>query len=136
MGQFLLDIRLLADKLREYNPTAIVAPIRGALVPAVYLSHLLEGSKVIPYHMDKEHNLPEGVDWSRTLILDDISDSGDTLSTLIARMSAHLSNVDAEGSFMIRTASLITRYTTKVVPNYTAFAINDGRWVVFPWEQQ
>jgi hypoxanthine phosphoribosyltransferase len=34
MGQFLLDIRLLADKLREYNPTAIVAPIRGALVPA------------------------------------------------------------------------------------------------------
>ena len=81
---------------------------RGGLILAVILSHYLE----VPLSNKITKN---------TLIVDDISDSGETF----LKFKRKYRN--------ILTASLLIRKSTKFVPNYFVKSI-DKDWVVFPWE--
>ena len=58
---------------------------------------------------------------SKTLIIDDISDTGETLA-------------DTEKLGFI-TATLSIRVGTKTLPHFYGELINDDRWLVFPWEK-
>jgi len=83
---------------------------RGGLVVAVALSHLLN----LPVITDK------GLVSSSTLVVDDISDGGTTLSTFVGRVGAIATIHIVEG--------------TKVVPDF--FALRRlAEWVVYPWEK-
>ena len=90
---------------------------RGGLIPAVMMSHAF-GIKYISYSSAKM--LPRDLK-KKTLVIDDISDTGKTLA-----------EADEEGFL---TASLALRSGSKTIPNFAGETINDDRWLVFPWEK-
>ena len=112
------QLNIIGDKLDIVDELEFVAGIpRGGLIPAVMMSHAF-GIKYISYSSAKA--LP-GELKKKTLVVDDISDSGKTLA-----------EADKEG-FLI--ASLALRSGSKTVPNFIGQTINDDRWLVFPWEK-
>lgn len=84
---------------------------RGGLIPATMLSHLLDIDMVVE---------EDGVD-EDTLIVDDISDSGETLEGF---MEGKENDV----------ATLYVRKGTRYFPDYHAYFLENDDWLVFPWE--
>lgn len=86
---------------------------RGGLIPAVVLSHRLK----IPMIFDKKKIS------KYTLIVDDISDSGETLMKLLKGKKYNVSVI-----------TLWTTLTTKRVPDLLLNVVKDNDWIIFPWE--
>lgn len=108
------QINVIADKLNNTSEFAAVTGVpRGGLIPAVMLSHKL-GLKYIPYQQAISKRRP-------VLVVDDISDSGLTLTDIGARG--------------FKTATLCVRYSTQYTPDYYGEEITSDRWLVFPWEE-
>ena len=111
------QLNTIGDKLEAIQKPKFVTGVpRGGLIPAVLLSHKfnipyigLEAAKTLPGELKK-----------KILVLDDISDSGNTLK----QIERH--------SFI--TATLAMRRSTTYVPEYVGEMILDDRWLVFPWE--
>ena len=91
---------------------------RGGLVPAVMLSHYMN-KKFKSYNevIEMTNNIRQKV-----LVVDDISDSGETL-------------YKAE-TFGFQTATLTVRHSTIFIPDFYGEKIDDDRWLVFPWERE
>ena len=91
---------------------------RGGLVPAVMLSHYMN-KKFKSYNevIEMTNNVRQKV-----LVVDDISDSGETL-------------YKAE-TFGFQTATLTVRHSTIFIPDFYGERIEDDRWLVFPWERE
>ena len=107
------QIEVLANKIGDNSKFTVVTGIpRGGLIPAVMLSHKL-GIKYMPYREAIKTLKP-------VLIVDDIADTGYTLTEL--------------GSRGFSTATLCYRYSTQYTPNYYGEEITDDKWLVFPWE--
>lgn len=112
--QFEKDIHILASNIAK-NPVKlryIYGIPRGGLVIAVRLSHLLKLSFVVEfYHRPYSQN-------RYTLIVDDVADTGKTLTKW--------------GSFGIATATLYRKDATCIEPAFCVRTINE--WIIFPWE--
>lgn len=93
------QIRLTSDQ----SPSIFGIP-RGGLIPAVMLSHHL-GIPLV--------NKPS----QRTLVVDEIADTGQTLKT-----------------FTQRSAVLIWKKSSVVKPSFHGRQVDSDRWIVFPWE--
>ena len=111
------QINKIGDKLEGLDLEFVAGIPRGGLIPAVMMSHAF-GIKYISYSSAKL--LPSELR-SKTLVIDDISDTGITMAEA------------DELNFL--TAALCLRFSTKTVPTLTGEIINDDRWLVFPWEQ-
>ena len=110
-------IEVLANKINNKEFKAITGIPRGGLIPAVMLSHKL-GVKYVPFNrFDSQVIYPD----KDILVIDDISDSGDTLI-----------NIGDKG---YKTATLCYRYSTKRIPEYYGEEIKNDMWIVFPWEE-
>lgn len=110
------QINIIRDKLEGLDLEFVAGIPRGGLIPAVMMSHAFK-IKYISYSSAKM--LP-GELKKKTLVVDDISDTGVTMA-------------EADQSGLI-TASLCCRLGTKTLPNFTGEIISDDRWLVFPWE--
>lgn len=106
------DCKKLAKKLKpiKFNFSNIYGGSKGGLVIAVILSHLLD----LPMILNKDQIT------KNTLIVDDISDTGNTLNKIL--------KVKKPKAIL----TLFTTQTTKVFPDYYVH-IKD-KWVVFPFE--
>jgi hypoxanthine phosphoribosyltransferase len=111
------QINTIGDKLDGYDLEFVAGIPRGGLIPAVMMSHAF-GIKYISYSSAKM--LPLDLR-KKTIVLDDISDTGVTLA-------------EADKLKFI-TACLCLRTGTKTVPNFVGTCISDDRWLVFPWEK-
>src|SRR3990167_4454373 len=102
--QFNKAVKLLADNLKPVSKFAknIYGLPRGGLILAVALSHQLD----LPLLFDKKKINKE------TIIVDDISDSGQTLTKLL------------KGKEYLRTVTLITKSKSIFQPSYT-YLIDD-----------
>lgn len=133
--------RKLAQRVRmdQWNPEIIVAISRGGLVPARILSdHLnlfdLASIKVEHYHavhrerMAKvRYPLVAPVKNRRVLVVDDVSDSGDTFDVAI-------DHLQAQGEpAILRTAVLHHKQVSHFIPDYFAEEIIEWRWIIYPW---
>lgn len=95
---------------------------RGGMVPAVTIAHHLEDKGVrVRLVPDIYHVLPSEL--HKLVIVDEICDSGDTFRVLKQLFP------------MAKTATLFHRIGAKFTADFHAFAINDDRWLQFPWEQ-
>ena len=110
------QINKIGDKLEGLDLEFVSGIPRGGLIPAVMMSHAY-GIKYISYSSAKM--LPLELR-KKTLVIDDISDTGLTMS-------------EADKLKFI-TSSLTTRVGTKTLPRLTGELISDDRWLVFPWE--
>jgi hypoxanthine phosphoribosyltransferase len=122
----------------NYQPDILIAIARGGLVPARILTDLLETPQVatirIEFYKDiaqpsiqpiLKQPLPIQVTGKKILIVDDISDSGQSLK--IAKQ--HLLE---KGASETRIATLYAKNATITMPDYVEKITE--RWIVFPWE--
>jgi len=102
---------IAAQITKEFsNITHIYGIPRGGLIPAVMLSHKLGIPLVIK----------RGYETLTTLIVDDISDSGETLE-------------DYEG---LNTAVLLHKpHTSRSVPTMYGSIHSSDAWIIYPWER-
>jgi hypoxanthine phosphoribosyltransferase len=111
------QINTIGDRLEGLDLEFVAGIPRGGLIPAVMMSHAF-GIKYISYSSAKM--LPGDLR-KKTLIVDDISDTGVTIA-------------EADKLKFI-TATLCLRKGSKTVPYFSGERINDDRWLVFPWEK-
>jgi hypoxanthine phosphoribosyltransferase len=113
------DIDNLVDKLANEVSQAPVPPLyitglpRGGLIPAVMLSHKLN----IPF---VNVSLIRALPTIDVLVIDDIADSGETLSQYKK----------------YSTAVLHYKPQSVIVPIYYAEEIKNNSWIVYPFERE
>ena len=113
----------------------IIGLTRGGLIPAICLSHKLD-TPMLPFNPHLLHangeergNIKLPISPAivrRILIIDEISDTGKTLSKCTKFFE--------KKGFNISTAAVYTnKQTTIFKPNFSVFD-SQKKWVVFPWE--
>jgi len=113
-AQFEQDIGKLAKKLAPYAKSIenIYGIPRGGLIPATYLSHRLGKPLITDYKKIS----------NKTVIVDDIADTGNTLSKLISAVK------------YLKVVVLFSTPWTKYIPDEFCRMKRDGDWIIFPWE--
>ena len=106
----------IGDRLEGVEVEFVSGIPRGGLIPAVMMSHAF-GFKYISYTSAKL--LPTELR-KKTLVIDDIADTGHTLKEAL------------ELKFI--TSTLAMRVGSVATPRLYGELITDQRWLVFPWE--
>ncbi len=139
--QFDCLCRRLVSKIREsdFQPDLIIAIGRGGYVPARILSDRLDimnltGFKIEHYRGAQKkaaavirYSLPAEVEGKRVLLVDDVSDSGDTFVVALAHVRERL-QPDA-----VRTATLHHKIVSSYEPDFYAEKVTEWRWIIYPW---
>ena len=128
-----------AIKSSRYDPELVIAIGRGGYVPArivcdFLLHSLLTSIKIEHWDIaackrpQASVRFPLAVDVSekKILIVDDVTDTGDTLK-------AAIDYVKSEGAGQIKTAVMQHKTSSAIVPDYYADLISDWRWIIYPW---
>ena len=125
-----IDFDELSSKLIDniynsgFQPDFIIGIPRGGLPLAVCLSHYFDA----PLKFEIEDSWKYSK--SKILIVDDISDDGDTLLNQLDVFYNEGFNPEN-----IKTAVLVERDTTKCNADFkAAIATKEDGWIVFPWE--
>lgn len=132
--------------LDNWKPDLILAPIRGGLVPGVYLSHYYN-VRLAPINLSLRDFKNDAVDLSilskyeNVLIIDDIIDTGETFSLLSEKLlgSDYHQYRTRSGITQVKFASLYYNISNKFdfAPDYYAKEINKAEedvWIEFPFE--
>ena len=133
--------RKLTRRIRTagFAPQLIVAIGRGGLVPARVLADQLNlfdlaTLKIEHYHaMYKEpharirYPLMAEVEGRRVLLVDDVSDTGDSLQVAIEHLR------ERGRPAQLRSAVLHHKRVSSFVPDYFAEEVVDWRWIIYPW---
>lgn len=133
----------LAEIIKEdkYQPDVIIAIARGGLVPAriiadvlgvidmlsIKVEHWVETASHTPQAKVK---YPYKLDLSgkKTLIVDDITDTGDSVELAKKYVSENFSPA------VIKTATMqYIKPVAKVKPDYVASIVEDWTWFMYPW---
>jgi hypothetical protein len=129
--------RMIAES--GFRPDMIVAIVRGGLVPARVLSDRLDvfdlaTVKIEHYrgaHKSREarirYALNARVDRRRVLVVDDVSDSGDTFEVALSHVREHGTPA------ALKTAVLHHKRASRFVPDYFAGEVVEWRWIIYPW---
>ena len=124
-------IKILDKKINDsdWRPDIILSINRGGCTPGVFLSHIRDIKHKVINISDK--NLNEYIlnKLSSILIVDDINDTGNTLSKIKKLLKGNISKV--------RFAVLINNNSSSFKVDYFAEEIDkniDNSWIVFPWE--
>ena len=112
-----IDIDEFTKRLKVERPTLkyIYGPPRGGSILAVCLSHSLK-LKFLPT-LDEPH-VPE-----QTLIVDDVSDTGETLQRVI-------------GNKHYVTLTIFIKIKTMYIPHYYKRIAHNNEWIVYWWEKE
>lgn len=133
--------RKLASKIKSsgYRPDLVIAIGRGGYVPArvvcdFLLHSLLTSIKIEHWDIAACRRakvtvrFPLAVDIhdQRILIIDDVTDTGDTLKTAV-------DYVKGLGAGEIKTGVLQHKTTSSFVPDFCAEVIREWIWIIYPW---
>ena len=122
-----------------FEPQLIVAIARGGYPVARVLADFFGSMNLISLKIEHYHGpekmrtasvpypRPLPVAGRRVLLVDDVSDSGDTFETALMHIAQH--GTPAE----LRTAVLHHKATSSQVPDYYAQRIVKWRWITYPW---
>lgn len=136
--------RKLAMQIRQsgYRPDIIIAIGRGGYVPARLLADYLDMMNLtsikVEHYIAGAHRqalasvkYPLAVDVSqmKVLVVDDVSDSGDTFTVALQYINERATPRE------IRTAVLHHKTVSAFVPDYYAARVVKWRWLIYPWAQ-
>lgn len=131
----------LAQQIRAsgFQPEIIVAIGRGGWIPGRILSDLLGIMNLTGFKLEHyrgahkaqratiRYPLTADITGLRVLLVDDVSDSGDTFSVA-------LQHVQSRGqAASIKTAVLHHKTVSKFTPDLYAEALTQWRWLIYPW---
>ena len=137
---FQRDVLVLKDKLNSLNNISVIIPIaRGGLTFSHKLGEVLNIRNIssinaISYNGDKKLNNikvfgePNLLNLKTALIVDDISDSGRTLKTVVAFLKAKYPDIN------IFTATIFINPKTEFIPDF--YLHKTEKWINFFWETQ
>ena len=131
----------LAFKISDsgYKPDVLIAIARGGVIPGRVLCDFLNMMEFGCFRVEHYHGahkktfariktpLSVNVDNKRLLVVDDISDSGDTFSIAMEHILQRGKPVE------IKTATLQHKTVSQFVPDFYAQIITEWRWVIYPW---
>lgn len=140
-NRFYSQARRLARQVREsgWRPDTLVAIGRGGYLPARVLSDFLHQADLTSFkvehyqgtHIGKQavvrYPLSGSLKGRKVLLVDDVSDSGDTFIAAIAHLNSR--GRPAE----IRTAVLHHKTVSRFTPDYYVHRIVKWRWIIYPW---
>jgi uncharacterized protein len=133
----------LVNKLgdADFIPDAIIGIGRGGLIPATLLAYKLNVKDIYNYSVRSYNDLDQretiqviqGLDKHLTdkklLVVDDLSDSGNTLSYIKQQLNQlHTTACD------IKIATLFIKSKTSLIPDFYSSEYQNETWLVFPWE--
>ncbi len=129
----------LAMYKASFQPEIIVAISRGGCIPArVICDYLdvfdLDVIKIEHYHgVHKEKSailrypLSADINGKRVLLIDDVSDTGDSFDVGIQHL---LKNGEPRD---LKTAALHHKSVSSYIPDYYAEIVHEWRWIIYPW---
>lgn len=137
-------VRLCGVLYREiqmsgFRPDLIIAITRGGYPPARVLSDYFGISDLLSLKVEHyrgperlrtavvPYAFPANLEGRRVLVVDDVSDSGDSLVAALR----HLENKGSPED--LRTAVLHHKQTSMLTPDYHAQRILKWRWITYPW---
>ncbi len=137
---YTLTRRLAFSILRQgFKPHLVIAIGRGGYVPARVLCDFLKiealtAIKIEHWSMgavkqEAAHlRFPLNVDISekRVLVVDDVTDTGDTLIEAVRYL-------EAQRPSELKTAVVQHKIGSKFIPDYFAHRIVKWRWIIYPW---
>jgi hypoxanthine phosphoribosyltransferase len=140
-NRFYALARHLALKVCEsgFQPDIIVAIERGGYMPARVISDLLGVTNLTGFrieHYQATHREPVAVvryplsvevGDQRVLLVDDVSDTGDTFRVALDHLGGQASPTE------IRTAALHHKVISSFVPDLYAVKVAQWRWIIYPW---
>ena len=112
---------IVKDLLKHADIDYVVGIPRGGLIIAVMISHRLGVKHMTIDHLEKLDEFDLDIDKKKILIVDDISDSGQTLKRFRKDYT---------------TATLDVRNTTIAIPQFYANWLDTADWIVYPWERK
>jgi uncharacterized protein len=134
---------MVTDEVRDieadnFHPDVVAGVVRGGLIPARILVDLLETSQFVTLQIEHYKGIGVSMDkpiltqpisapvkGKKVLVVDDIADTGKSLSLAIAHLKQ-------QGTKQIKTATLYYKPCSVLVPDF--YARQTYNWVVFPWE--
>ncbi|MDR0762259.1 MAG: phosphoribosyltransferase [Campylobacteraceae bacterium] len=135
--EFFDDVKKIAYEVKPYNFDAYLSIARGGMTFGHFLAHALdtrelyalnsihyEGSKKLDYV--KIFNIPDLSHAKSVLVLDDIADSGETLTEIKRTLGRLYPDMD------IKIATLLYKKTSIVRPDF--FAKETTEWIEFLWD--
>jgi len=141
--EFLTAVHYIAARIREsgWRPDFIIGIGRGGLVPAVFLSHATGISMLSVDHSSALPDFSAGLLVKlaartlsdRLLFIDDINDSGSTITHVKTALREAGGDIDN-----VRFATLIDNVVSAERVDYRFRTIDrtvNKDWFVFPWEQ-
>lgn len=135
-GEISAGIHYLYDRVvgavDGWRPDAIVAIVRGGLVPAAHFSYRLD----LPMFFINDYALLSDLGEHRNiLVVDEINDRGHALHRVKGEIFSQSSHAHRE----VRYAVLYTRYTTTFTADYyldfAPYYVEDDAYQFFPWEE-
>lgn len=137
----------ICDMLRTNTPDHVVALARGGLAPASMIANRLGirhvySMGIASYKPGENHETRDTFDVyqsitinnprfnasDRVLVVDDISDRGDTFNHVCQMLMK-------QHAVQIRTAALVIKPETAHTPDYFHITVPQDCWVTFPWER-
>lgn len=140
-GQVNRLCRKLARSIRSSGvaPDLIVAIGRGGYVPARILADLLGLMDLVGIRVEHYHGaqaapmaiirqaLCLNIDDRRILLLDDVSDTGDTFDVALRHLQ------ESGNPETMHTAAVHHKIVSHFEPNFYAHKIVNWRWIIYPW---
>lgn len=131
-------------KTASFIPDIIIGVGRGGLIPATLLAYMLDVKTIYNYSVQSynDNDQRESITvvqepgsncyqyvGKNILIVDDLSDSGNTLSFIKEKLVR-----DMPSSNIIKVATLFVKDKTSFVPDFYTTVYHHDTWLVFPWE--
>jgi len=137
--QFLKDLNILEKEIKNLSPDALLAIARGGLTIGHFLSERLETREIyalnaVSYENEKKigkpqiFNIPDLSGKKSVLLLDDISDSGETLDEVIKVLKKKYPHL------IIKSATIFYKEKTKIIPDIVLHKTD--KWIVFFWDKE
>ncbi|MCQ8903912.1 MAG: phosphoribosyltransferase [Methanothrix sp.] len=135
-----LELELAARiKSSGYRPDLVIAIGRGGFVPARVVCDRLLHTQLTSIRIERwgvaAHKLERatirfplsvGISNMRVLVVDDVTDTGDTLSAALE----YLWSMEPDD---IKTGVLHHKLSSRVDPDYCSEIVKRWRWIVYPW---
>jgi xanthine phosphoribosyltransferase len=135
--EFKKDVNILSEKIKKYNPDCLVAIARGGLTLSHFLGENLNIRSVYTInsiHYDGEKkldtfeikNIPNLSNHKKLVLIDDISDSGETLKEIIDILKTEYPEIE------IKTATIFYKKDSLIIPDFKVRVAD--KWITFFWE--
>ncbi|PJE72764.1 MAG: hypothetical protein COV00_03555 [Candidatus Tagabacteria bacterium CG10_big_fil_rev_8_21_14_0_10_40_13] len=126
----------LAERIAQENFDIVIGIAKAGLLPAVLVATMIR-KEFFPIRITRRRNdyvkwkkpvwkvdVPNEVSKVKVLIVDEIADTGETLSLVSKR-------IKEKGAKDIKTAALVTHSWAKPKPDY--FNLESDKLIIFPW---